>query len=423
MTSGSFHSIAIGTINSNREERQRRDLPDISVLADSLNRLGLIHPIVIDRENNLVAGERRLEAARSLGWTHLNCQFTDELDRSVLHAIELEENVKRKDLSWQDECAAIATYHNFRKSEDPAWAQEDTATALGITKQSVSQKLAVATELAAGNTKISTAPKFSTARGIVSRTESRKDEKALAELKAFVKPGAVEAPDPDNIINENFEQWADIYAGPKFNFIHCDFPYGIGADKFVQGAAKLHGGYEDSEDTYWRLCMVLCNALNNIASKSCHFMFWYSMHYHQRTIDFFHDNSDIKFDPFPLVWTKSDNIGIIPDPERGPRRIYETCLFGSRGDRKIVRPVSNSYAAPSVRDEHMSIKPEPMLSHFFHMFVDDSTIFLDPTCGSGSSVRAADAAGARHVLGLELNPEFADRAQAKFKSAHNLRKS
>ena len=31
-----------------------------------------------------------------------------------------------------------------------------------------------------------------------------------------------------------------------FNFIHCDFPYGINADGFDQGSAAEMGGYEDS---------------------------------------------------------------------------------------------------------------------------------------------------------------------------------
>jgi DNA modification methylase len=70
----------------------------------------------------------------------------------------------------------------------------------------------------------------------------------------------------------------------------------------------------------------------------------------------------------------------------------------------------------------MSIKPEPVLRHFFEMFVDESTIFLDPTCGSGSSLRAAEAAGASYVLGLERNPEFAEQANDALRRARQLRR-
>ena len=120
---------------------------------------------------------------------------------------------------------------------------------------------------------------------------------------------------------------------------------------------------------------------------------------------------------------KSDNVGILPDPERGPRRIYETCFFGSRGDRKIVRPTSNSVFSPSQRDEHMSIKPETMLTNFFRMFVDSNTIMLDPTAGSGGALRAAEGLGASHVIGLERMEEFAARANAALRKSRQVRKA
>ena len=46
-------------------------------------------------------------------------------------------------------------------------------------------------------------------------------------------------------------------------------------------------------------------------------------------------------------------------------------------------------------------KSQAMLEHFMRMVVDEGTRMLDPTCGSGSALRAADRLGAREVLGLE----------------------
>jgi DNA modification methylase len=151
-------------------------------------------------------------------------------------------------------------------------------------------------------------------------------------------------------------------------------------------------------------------------------MFWFSMHNYYSTLDHFTRYSDILFDPFPLIWLKSDNVGILPDPSRGPRRIYETAFFGSRGDRKIVAPISNAYAAPTDRSQHMSIKPEPVLRNFFRMFVDESSLVLDPTCGSGSSLRAAESLNARYVLGIEINKEFAEGANRTLKTSRALRR-
>src|SRR5262249_37759967 len=69
------------SISVNRGERQRQQLKEeqLEELADSIEALGLIHPIVVTRELVLVSGERRLEACRRLGWTHISAQYTDEL--------------------------------------------------------------------------------------------------------------------------------------------------------------------------------------------------------------------------------------------------------------------------------------------------------------------------------------------------------
>src|SRR5262245_15694129 len=103
MTSGEFYSLSIDAIRVDREGRQRKQVNGIEILADSINRLGLIHPIVVTRDGTLVAGERRLAACKQLGWGNISCQYVDELDELHLRAIELEENIKRTDLTWQEE--------------------------------------------------------------------------------------------------------------------------------------------------------------------------------------------------------------------------------------------------------------------------------------------------------------------------------
>ena len=148
-------------------------------------------------------------------------------------------------------------------------------------------------------------------------------------------------------------------------------------------------------------------------------MFWFSMHYYQWTLDYINQNSGFELDPFPLIWVKSDK-GVLPEPH-GARRMYETCFYGSRGDRKIVRPVWNYFQGPTDRKDHMSTKPEDMLRHFFRMFVDEFTYMLDPTCGSGTALRAAEGLGAKFVQGVEINEEYAKRADLRLWKARRTR--
>src|SRR5215831_2093528 len=132
MTSGEFHSIRVTEITVDRLNRQRKEIKDVSELASSINSIGLIHPLVITRDYALVAGERRLAAITSLGWSHVSCQYTDELDPVELELLELEENTKRVDLTWQERVAATEKYHNLKGLGDPSWNQAKTAKALSL---------------------------------------------------------------------------------------------------------------------------------------------------------------------------------------------------------------------------------------------------------------------------------------------------
>lgn len=412
MTSGVFTSFDISAIWVNRETRQRRELTGIEDLAKSLEKIGLIHPLVIKRDGELKTGERRWTAAKFLGWTHINIQFAEDMSEPELKLLELEENVKRIDLPWQDQCRAVEEYHGLRLQEDTEWTVSATAEALGLDRREVGQKLMVAKEIEAGNNRVLEAPRYTVARGIVVREAERKETSVLEKLTEVItgeKAPKKEVP----IINADFERWQGEYKEIKFNFIHCDFPYGVKADTHDQGAASSFGGYADGPEVYRDLLSALAASMGNVIAESAHLMFWFSMDYYQETLNALTEMG-WQVSPFPLIWHKSDNMGILPDPSRGPRRIYETCFLGSRGDRKIIRAVSNVVSSPTTKLIHMSEKPVPVLSKFMEMFVDQYTIMLDPTCGSGNAVKAAENKGANKVLGIEINPEFYELAKENY---------
>ena len=79
MTSGIFDQVLIDSIIVNRQERDRSELTDIDELAKSIADNGLIHPLIITRENVLITGERRLTAIKQLGWTLVSVQYVEDL--------------------------------------------------------------------------------------------------------------------------------------------------------------------------------------------------------------------------------------------------------------------------------------------------------------------------------------------------------
>lgn len=88
---------AINTITVGH--RRRTGAGDLVDLARSIQKYGLLHPVVIDDTGTLVAGERRLRACQHIGWTDIPVRSIGTLSASELHVIELEENIRRKDLT------------------------------------------------------------------------------------------------------------------------------------------------------------------------------------------------------------------------------------------------------------------------------------------------------------------------------------
>lgn len=472
LVSNDFARLPLSEIEVLRDERQRQKL-DVSDLLDSIETYGVLLPVIVRRtvgpfgtHYTLIAGERRLEASRQLALPDIPVRFIDQMSESEAQLIELEENVRRQDLHWRDYVRTLDRIHKLHLEMDTTWNQSKSADLLNIDATIVSKVLRVARDI--DNPKLQGADSWTAAFNILSRMDERRfaalmtdileSAPTVASLEAAAQqvataqdlmedadgvfdgeapeaPGtlrevaraAVAAPppafiSPDAILNSSFLEWAPAYSGPRFNFIHCDFPYGIDFNAGKQGGRNDWAGYDDSPEVYWELLKCLCEHRERLFSPSSHLLFWFSMDYYWETLEFFRQHFPaLVVQRHPIYWHKTDNVGILPDPKRGPRRVVETALIASLGDRPIVRTVSNAYGAPTDKTIHQSTKPEPMLRHFFGMFVDESTRMLDPTCGSGSALRAAESLGAEGVLGLEINPEHAEAATDALKRARRLR--
>ena len=88
----------------------------------------------------------------------------------------------------------------------------------------------------------------------------------------------------------------------------------------------------------------------------------------------------------------------------------------------ILKVKSDAYSSPTDHKLHPSTKPEPMLRYFFEMFIDNYTQVLDPTCGSGAALRAAESLGSPRVMGIEANWDHCEAARGALKESRNKAK-
>lgn len=64
--------IPIGEIKVSPGRREAA-LADVRELADSIAEIGLLNPVTVSQSRTLIAGLHRLEAAKLLGWTEIEC--------------------------------------------------------------------------------------------------------------------------------------------------------------------------------------------------------------------------------------------------------------------------------------------------------------------------------------------------------------
>ena len=89
------------------DRRRKTEPDDVYKLANSISEVGLIHPILVDLDHTLIAGLHRLEAAKQLGWTDIECTVCD-LDGLLAELAEIDENLIRRGLNCVDEGEQLA---------------------------------------------------------------------------------------------------------------------------------------------------------------------------------------------------------------------------------------------------------------------------------------------------------------------------
>ena len=89
--------------------RAREDVDNIGKLTDSIKRLGLLQRIGITEDKELVYGLRRLEAWKNaMGDKPIPVEIVEPEDEKERRMMELAENVRRLNLSWQEEAELVA---------------------------------------------------------------------------------------------------------------------------------------------------------------------------------------------------------------------------------------------------------------------------------------------------------------------------
>ena len=131
--------ILAADIFPNRYQPRRKfEEDELRSLADSIRQNGILQPLTVRRQGEqyeLIAGERRLRAAKLAGMTHVPCIVMEITDRNAA-ILALVENIHREDLNYFEEAAALEKLITCY-----GMTQEDAALQLGRAQSTVANKL------------------------------------------------------------------------------------------------------------------------------------------------------------------------------------------------------------------------------------------------------------------------------------------
>jgi ParB-like chromosome segregation protein Spo0J len=296
------------------EDRQRKEFdPDkMEEMRQSMLAVGLLHAPVMREyggELVLVAGETRIKVIQdlwALGGTlrYNNMDVPEgkipyvtlgELSPLEAEEAELDENIRRKDLTWQEHSAAMKRLHELRVKQNKiaiaasiaeAVANPGQAPAIDTKQHTIAdtarevygrgdgsygdlarKEILVANHL--DDPDVLKAKSADDAYKILKRKEEKvKNEQLAAAVGATFNASYHRA------FNINCLSWmADTANHGQFDVILTDPPYGMGADSFGDGAGRLSGiehHYDDSYESWLDLMAKWCPLSYAVAKSQAH---------------------------------------------------------------------------------------------------------------------------------------------------------
>ena len=412
-----LHSVPIDEIIV-PEGRQREGLGGgkeaqikLNELAQSIKKYGILNPVILTPDKQLVAGFRRLNAAKVAGLEAVPVRFSDELDAIALEEIELDENIQRQNLTWQEQASAIARIHELRKAADPNWGQTETAEVTGVQRDRVSRYIQL-TEM----TKLF--PQISKAKNMF---------QALSQMTALakgvnrvhaVKDNPIDYGDLEKkiVLGDSVELIKSIPA-ESFHHIITDPPFGINFDSRISDGTDSVTQYSDSAGEYRRILGMAPDLYRVL--KQDGFLIWFlGITWYEEAKGAFRA-AGFTVDEIPIVWDRSDGSTFSRRSDRYFARGYDIALHCLKGDAELTKRGRNNifrFKPVAAEDAEQSVeRPVELYAELINYLSVRGEIIADFFAGSGSCSAAAATTG-RDFFAVEKDPVRRSRALSKVQS-------
>lgn len=381
-------------------ERARKELGDIDELTKSILIKGQITPILITRDNELIAGERRLRACQSIG-IPVHAIYREDVDDITMKELELEENIQRKDMEWQERISLTKAITDLKQEKygkkgagkgQEGWSLGDTANLMGKSKGSAAQDM----ELANAMERLPVLKKAKTADDAKKLLRKMEEELLIAELlKRDDNKAHTEAAN-DYILEDAFKELPKVDSESK-DFADVDTPYGIDLGNVkksqtgTEGLKKIGNYQEWDKDIYMDCCHTVAKEVFRILKPNSFCTWWFGMNYYEPLKNML-AAVGFSLDPIPALWYAGAKAAQTNQPQIILGKSYDTFFLMRKGNPVLAKPGRhNVFEHPKV-DAHNKIhpteKPLPLYEEIVKMILFPGATGIVPFLGSGNTLRA-----------------------------------
>lgn len=402
--------------------RARNDFGDIERLILSIKEHGFIHPLLVgkldepdgDYEYVLISGERRLRAAVLAGLEEVPVTTRENTTPDERKAMELEENLIRKDFTWSESNECLLQLHELRqRAHGPAthspnnegWGARQTAEILGRSLGSIGGALKFANDLREHPEllkKVKNIPEMA-ARKIVRQSIEAEKLRALVNAKGIDIGVELKLGNCCTLIDDIPDRSIDLLLTDP-PFANPGIVSAASGGGF-RGAYNLDKSNVSDIDTMFKAYKILIPKLAKKLKIGAHVYIFTGMGVVYTKLMELFGKSGFLMDDLPIIWDKMRSS--VPTGDFHYMSCYEACLFGHNGatTRTLWKPIKNIIPVAAIAGQirvHPLQRPDELLRIMIENSTSIGQTVLDCFAGSGSTLKAARDLQ-RKAIGFELD--------------------
>ena len=361
--------VSVKELKPYAKNTKKHDKTQIANVAESINQYGFVQPIVVDKDNNIVIGHCRYEAAKKLKLETAPCVCVDELTDEQVKALRIVDN----------------------KSNESPWDMEFLADELAEV------------DLSAFDFDFDIENEEETEIVEDEAPEVDEENEPITKLGDIWQLGRHRLMCGDSTSIEDVEK---LMGGQLADMLLTDPPYNVAYEGKTKDRLTIQNDSMDN-DSFRQFLRDAFTSADSVMKQGAVFYIWHadSEGYNFRGACF-----DIGWKVRQcLIWNKSSMVMCRQDYHWK----HEPCLYGWKdgashlwaSDRKQTTVID--YQRPTKAEIHPTMKPVGLFDYQIKNNTKGGDIVLDLFSGSGTTIMACEQNG-RVARCMELDPRYVD---------------